>query len=247
MELQMPCSTNYQGNFGDITIYFHQGFLQAAEYVFESISNLLDRDYENIYFVGHSYGAAVSNVLCVLTKLNNKYKNRQVYSYAFAPPPSMSTIPGQVQECMFSFINAHDIVPHLSLSNVRNTIDLMNLDIRKFFNSVMSKLEKSDTFGKSLRTIFLQYENDLVSLITGASQSFHVKKNIGNLFLIGVSDKTQLKKYQIDEAELPNELFMSLSSKKDNFFKDLNDHRMISYFKFFSIIKSYKDDIDEDE
>lgn len=164
--------------FGDITIYFHQGFLQAAEYVFESISNLLD--YENVYFVGHSYGAAVSNVLCVLTKLNDKYINRQVYSYAFAPPLSMSTIPGHVQECIFSFINAHDIVPHLSLYNARNTIDLMNSDIRKFFNSLMSRLEKSDTFGKSLRTLFLQYENEIASLITGASQSFHVKTNVGN-------------------------------------------------------------------
>lgn len=58
-------------------IYFHYGFYTAANYIIDNINTFLTRDYENIYFVGHSYGAGVSSVLCMLTKNKDELINKK--------------------------------------------------------------------------------------------------------------------------------------------------------------------------
>ena len=49
-------------------IYFHRGFYEASNYVFNSVFDLLNKKYQTIYFIGHSYAAAVSSILTLLTK-----------------------------------------------------------------------------------------------------------------------------------------------------------------------------------
>lgn len=230
----------------EIDIYFHRGFFTAANYILSNITEIIERDYDEIYFVGHSYAAAVSNVLCLITKMHPNFKDKDIYSYAFAPPPSMSKIPGHIQDCMFSFINRYDIVPHLSLNNLKNTLDLTDRNVRELLDSIINLvLQKNNCeYAHKLASYTEKYKNDLISLIQNIAGDFHIRKNIGNIFLIGVSDTTKLKNCQIDETDLQDSIFLcakpyieKLSLKFDVLMFD--DHAMTEYIKSFSIINSY--------
>ena len=49
---------------------FHSGFFKAGKYVYESIKMLLDNN-THVYFVGHSYGGAVSATCVAMLKSMN--------------------------------------------------------------------------------------------------------------------------------------------------------------------------------
>lgn len=111
-------------------IYFHYGFYIAANYIIDNIINFLTGDYENIYFVGHSYGAGVSIALCMLTKSKDELINKKIFAMAFAPPPSMSRCPADIAECIFAFINRHDFVPNACLYNIANTMKIYHFPLK---------------------------------------------------------------------------------------------------------------------
>ena len=60
---------------------------------------------------------------------------------------------------------------------------------------------------------------------------FHVQKNIGNIFHIGLSRSFKLRKYQVDETDLNEVLFFTQSM--------LSDHYINEYISSFDIIKEY--------
>ena len=212
--------------------YFHKGFIEAANFILPQISEFLDRDYEETYFIGHSYGAAVSNVLCMLTKSNEKYKEKKIFSIAFAPPPSMSKIPAHIQECMYSFINKEDIIPHMSLLNILHTVDLKQIPLSTFFSNFCNFLRasKNKTIMKFVEFLD-KYEKEIMKTLESVHGELHVHKNIGNIFYVGLSDTKELKNCQVDETDLPNTIFFTLSM--------ITHHFMVSYEESFKIIETY--------
>lgn len=117
-------------------IYFHRGFYNAAKYVFDLAFNWLTGNYKIIYFIGHSYGASVSSILCLLAKTHERLKNKKIFSMAFAPAPAMSFCPSYIEECIFAFINREDIVPSFSLSNTLNLARRSHLSLQNYSNCI---------------------------------------------------------------------------------------------------------------
>lgn len=213
-------------------VYFHKGFLAAASYILSLISEFMQRDYSEIYFVGHSYAAAVSNVLCMLSKAHEKFKDKKIFSFAFAPPPSVSKIPGCIQECMFSFINKYDIVPHLSLRNIQNTINLQKIPVDVYLNKAKFILRSFNSdYSNTFADLIEQYEDELSKSLNSAKNDLHVHKNIGNLFYIGLTESRKLKNCQIDETDLTNIVFFSPSM--------LKHHKVTEYIDSLAKINTY--------
>ena len=96
---------------------FHTGFYNASVFVYQSLEPfLLSGKYREVRLTGHSYGAAVSQVLHVM--IHNKITGVDVFSYAFAPVPAMNlAADDEVRKDMFAFVNDDDIVPTLSVPN----------------------------------------------------------------------------------------------------------------------------------
>ena len=96
--------------------FFHTGFYQAAQFVFETVKQYTKDFTGNVYFTGHSYGAAVAHVLHVLQ--HHEDPNVKVQSFGFAPVPCMNLeADDDIRNDMFSFVNDDDIIPTLSIPN----------------------------------------------------------------------------------------------------------------------------------
>ena len=110
---------------------FHSGFFKAAHFVYEKVKSVLENlkdTYENLYFVGHSYGGAVSASLILLFK---DFKNRAVI---FGAPPVVDLEHSiAYNKCIASFVAEHDLIPTLSVPNIAK-----QLEVRKVLMSVDS-------------------------------------------------------------------------------------------------------------
>ena len=112
--------------------YFHQGFYNSAIYVLNSITSLIEKNYDTIFFIGHSYGASVSALLCLLTKSQTKFKDKNIFALAFGSAPSMSSCPPEIENCIFTFINGDDLIPSFCLFNTLNTAAKNHLSFQLF-------------------------------------------------------------------------------------------------------------------
>ena len=144
----------------------------------------------------------------------------------------MSRVPAFVQDCMYSFINKEDVIPHLSLSNILNTINLKEIDFETYLDMFI-KLCKSSMIKKAqdISNLLEKHKKEIVKTFHAIKDDLHVNKNIGNIFFIGFADSTKLRNYQIDETDLQNTVFIPPSL--------IAHHAMDDYIKTFEIIKSY--------
>lgn len=209
-------------------IYFHNGFYNAANYILSKVDHFLNKEYKTIYFVGHSYAAAVSSVLCVLTKTQNKFKNKKIFTMAFAPAPSMSRCPSTVSDCIFAFINRNDIVPHMSLYNLLNTVRIYDTNCDLYVNSCKKILNLCKN--EWAKALVLAIEICIGEIIDNIHiESLHVRKVKGTLFGIGMCTATQLDDCRLIELDLPNTLVLTVTSA--------NDHFMSNYIENFKKIE----------
>ncbi|OHT07704.1 hypothetical protein TRFO_24057 [Tritrichomonas foetus] len=116
---------------------FHNGFYKAAKFVYNKVrehfngnledqhpndefidksDNLLE-SYENVYFVGHSYGGAVSASLILL------FGNLNYRAVIFGAPPVVDLEHcSMYNKCIASFVAEHDLIPTLSVPNIANQL-----------------------------------------------------------------------------------------------------------------------------
>lgn len=95
---------------------FHTGFFNAASYVYDQTKDYINSWNGPVYFLGHSYGASVSQILGVLTYHYNT--SVDFYSFAYAPMPSMDlAADDRIVDRLYAFVNDDDIVPTLSVPN----------------------------------------------------------------------------------------------------------------------------------
>lgn len=199
-----------------VDYYFHKGFYIAANNVLDNIKDLLN-DYQTIYFVGHSYAAGVSCVLCFLTKIDENLKDKNIYAMAYAPPPSMSRVPADIKQNTFIFINRNDMVPHASLYNLSNLFGYSGTKI--LGHGVMTCFNKK---GKTLE--------ECISNLPKDKEELHVRHVHGIIFVIGLSETRQLSDCRIDEFDLPNTISFTFSIRED--------HKIENYIESFEIFES---------
>lgn len=108
---------------------FHTGFYNASMYVLDQIENIIKSYNGPVYFIGHSYGASVADILLVITR--TKYPDRDLNAIGFAPVPAISTELSHIHwEKIVSFRNDADLVPTLSVPNICKTLSVLNPFLR---------------------------------------------------------------------------------------------------------------------
>ena len=108
-------------------------------------------------------------------KTDEKYKDKKIFSLAFAPPPSMSRVPEFVQDCMYSFINKEDVIPHLSLSNILNTMNLKEIYFETYLDMFI-KLCKSSMIKKAqdISNLLEKHKKEIVKTFHAIKDDLHV-------------------------------------------------------------------------
>ena len=92
---------------------FHEGFYNAAEYVIEKAWNHISGCTGVVYFVGHSYGGAVSTIAATL--LNFWYPEKDVRAVTFGSVPSVDeNLRRYSSDIVASFVLDNDMVSTLS-------------------------------------------------------------------------------------------------------------------------------------
>lgn len=210
---------------GKVT-YFHKGFYEASIYILSKISGFLKKNYKTIYFIGHSYAAAVSSILTLLTKSNTELSNKDIYGIAFAPPPAMSPIPANISDCIYSFINKNDIVPSLCLANLANMVDENHCTTKLIVGKCLQKLKyfKIDWVNKMVCAI-----EENLDLIISSIKLINVRNVQGKIYRIGLGKKICLNDCRIIESQLPTKIVTELTSAAD--------HLMDDYIKSFKVIE----------
>lgn len=94
---------------------FHSGFFKAGKYVYDSVKTLLDNN-THVYFIGHSYGGAVSASCVAMLKSMNVHA--PVTAITFGCPPVMHSENQEVKAAILSFVNDYDMIPTLSAPNL---------------------------------------------------------------------------------------------------------------------------------
>ena len=97
---------------------FHTGYYKAAMYVWSNVKRYVEAfpNRGNVYFIGHSLGAAVSQILHIFAK--NELPEKTYYSFNYACPPVMSDgADSKIEKNAYTFVNDDDIVPTLSIPN----------------------------------------------------------------------------------------------------------------------------------
>lgn len=95
----------------------HKGFDVAANRLYDQIINYVNANIDNnsdkaIYIVGHSRGAAISNILG--TKFENK-EGYESYVYTYACPGTTTDTSYKRYKSIFNIVNEDDLVPRLPL------------------------------------------------------------------------------------------------------------------------------------
>ena len=153
--------TDAQVSVNSISTYsYHRGFMCAADYVWNQISNIID-DYVkkgySIIFTGHSYGGSVAQILHhfaykkYLMQINDLY---DISSYVFGAAASMGARPAKhIKNNCFSFVYCNDIVPRLLkfVDDFRNSggfrNELIRLAISDFYKNSLVNSKDWFPFG----------------------------------------------------------------------------------------------------
>ncbi|OHT03623.1 hypothetical protein TRFO_28945 [Tritrichomonas foetus] len=127
---------------------FHTGFYNAACYVYnETIQYIVDWS-GPVYFVGHSYGASVSQILSVI--IHHFHPNVDAYSFAYAPMPAMNLAADDtIQDRMYGIVNDDDIIPTLSIPNCYQRFTILYPTIHNVPTDVL--VDSFDTLLKILK------------------------------------------------------------------------------------------------
>lgn len=97
----------------------HKGFDVAAnrlyDHIIEYINLNISKDAKKvIYIMGHSRGAAISNILGKKFEDNSNYES---YTYTFACPNSTTSDNASSYSTIYNIVNSDDLIPELPLSN----------------------------------------------------------------------------------------------------------------------------------
>lgn len=203
-------------------IHFHKGFFIASQNIYKEIINDLGK-FEKIYFIGHSYGASVASILCLLAKSNKDLSDKEIYAMAFAPAPAMSYCPEDIADCIFVFINNHDPIPRCCAYNISKALDHYKDD--NFIQTLKEFIEKNEIPKNIVEFIKVIVESILNGIIDVKNTQVRTVKGV--IFSIGLFETSNLNDCRIlDENDIGDELNIN--------FQEFADHRMKSYIETFN-------------
>lgn len=211
---------------------FHTGFYNAASYVYQAVRNYINEWNGPIYFVGHSYGASVSQILNIMAYHDNN--NVNAYSLAFAPMPAMDlTADDRIQDRLYAIVNDDDIIPTLSIPNVYDklhkifpTISITPADI---LVGTLDSLLKLMKLTSAIEDGMFNMLWDAVPVFVNAAKEYEkgVKKYVrypaGNVYQFKLNQPKTLSDAQINPEIVLNTLAIQLNS--------LNDHNCENYIE----------------
>lgn len=222
---------------------FHTGFYNAACYVYENTKEYINSWNGPIYFVGHSYGASVSQVLIVMSYFYNKDIN--AYSLAYAPVPAMDlTADDKIQDRLYAIVNDDDIIPTLSIPNIYEklhkifpTISITPADILVGTLDSLLKLMKLTSAIDS--GMFNMLWNAVPTVVNAAKEyekgvRKYVRFPAGNVYQLKLDNPKTLSDAQINPEIVLNSLAVQLNS--------LNDHNCENYIAVVDQIINDKND-----
>lgn len=167
---------------------FHNGFYTSAQFILNNTDIYVNKTNLPIYFVGHSLGGSVSQILTVLYR--EKYPNKSIGCLSFGPAPCMAlkrNIHVKLKPYIVSIVLGNDIVPTLSIHNLykvlqpffdRNVITANNDDLIYQTAGSMLKTLKSTLHEDQM--CFYDYLTEKVSNIISDVKSYHLRYNSGN-------------------------------------------------------------------
>jgi hypothetical protein len=110
---------------------FHRGFWRAANWVFNEIkhylipSGLTPVPPGPVHFIGHSYGASVASILCLL--MSESESPRPFMGWAFGPAAAMDAIAdSRIHDSLFTFANDRDFVPKFGHAHLPCVFDMIS-------------------------------------------------------------------------------------------------------------------------
>lgn len=209
---------------------FHTGFYNAAVYVYEHTKEYINSWNGPVYFVGHSYGAAVSQILTVMSY---HFKNDiDAYSFAYAPMPAMDiTADDKIQDRLYAIVNDDDIIPTLSVPNVYEKFHLLYPTIRYVPTDILvgtlDALLKLMKLTSAIDNGMYNMLWDAVPTIVNAAKEYEkgVKKYVrypaGNVYQLKLNEPKTLSDAQVNPEIALNQLAVQVNS--------LNDHDCENY------------------
>ncbi|OHS95030.1 hypothetical protein TRFO_10746 [Tritrichomonas foetus] len=210
---------------------FHTGFFDAASFVYDSLKNYLD-DSTEVRLVGHSYGAAVSQVLHVM--LHRYNPSVRVTSFAFAPVPSMNQIADdEVRDDMYAFVNDDDIIPTLSIPNCYKKFTFLFPTLHNIPSDTI--IEKVDGLLKIIKFTSILDEGtfnmiwDAVPIIVINAKAYeedvpkYVRYVSGKVYQLKAGRPKALSRALINQEIFLDELSVTLNC--------ISDHLMANYIK----------------
>ena len=198
--------------FGSNTINVHNGFYQAAKYVFEQTKTYMKETTGNIYITGHSYGASVSTVLGLMALTDSQTKNLKIGIIAIAPAPSVSALPSSLSPYIVNIINDGDIVPSMSIPNAYNVVAplvpkgtfskiIVKAALQTLLKVVSKKTEFSELFVEELSDSLDQIVDDLCAYKKDQS-IITVKTLLGTTYQITESGSSSLASYKVTPTSI---------------------------------------------
>lgn len=211
---------------------FHTGFYNAASYVYKNTKELINNWNGPVYFVGHSYGASVSQILIVIAY--HYKKDLDAYALSYAPMPAMNlSADDHIQDRIITIVNDDDIVPTLSIPNVNKkfkflfpAIEKIPFEIieKKFIEllNLMKISNKEDTrLLKNLMTSLPVVIRSVQEFARGVPK--YVRYPGGNIYRLKLNKPQPLEMCRVDpEADL-NKLSLQFNS--------ISDHNSENYLK----------------
>uniref|UniRef100_A0A6S8C9I3 sn-1-specific diacylglycerol lipase n=2 Tax=Aplanochytrium stocchinoi TaxID=215587 RepID=A0A6S8C9I3_9STRA len=146
-------------NFLDVR-YGHEGFINGAKNVLKGVRPFIEDLFKPLKYsytiVGHSLGAGIASILTLFLKEEMKLDNVKCYGYGM--PPSMDRLSALgARDYIISVVNNRDIIPRVSLSNMRI--------FGKMILHLNEKLQNSDMNAETISTEFYNHEVSCNSII----------------------------------------------------------------------------------
>lgn len=220
---------------------FHKGFYNAANFVFENVQPLINSWNGPVFFVGHSYGGSVSQIMLVMSHRTNQSIN--AYALSFAPMPCMniSTENNRIQNRIFTVINNNDIVPTLSVANVHKKFAFLSKAIDKIpvdvlvekFDDILRLMKLTNSADSRLLTNLMNSVPIMIRSVQEYSKGVEkvVRYPAGQVYKLKLNKSKTLQECKIDpEIEL-NKLSVHINS--------INDHNSDNYLKVIDQVLNY--------
>lgn len=211
---------------------FHTGFYLAATHVYENTKTLINSWRGPVFFVGHSYGASVSQVLMAMSY---HYKNDlDAYALSYAPMPAMNiTTNTHIHDRIITIVNDDDIVPTLSIPNVYTKFNFLFPAISKIpldqlvnsFDTILRLMKLTNTADSRL----LANLWNSVPVIIRSAQEFekgvpkHVRYPAGAVYKLKINKPKTLANARINPETDLNAISTQLNA--------ISDHNSDNYIK----------------